>query len=300
LLVTALAAAPSAGAVQKVRAAVEIGHAEKSGKNATFTIDVTFPVPAGLTAATACKGKVSASYKLSKKKTLKWSGSFKPNDIACLAEIKGKLPADKYGKKLKFGIDFKGSKSIKPFSVSKSLKIVAPPGPPVAPAPVTPPANTGPPVAFNPIFAYGNWATDPPTTGYSSVFQFAFASDYSMGSFQQSGSSFRWNCTNVNYPTPQLTSALVFFDTTFVVTNGTVDGSHHYSLSNGVTNDRDVDYTLHIGFDQHLTGHGTFTANGTWTYAVENSPGSGTYHDELFSCSRTVAFDAYHYGATGL
>jgi hypothetical protein len=240
---------PMAGAVQKVRPAVEIGHAEKSGKNVKFTIAVTLALP-----ASACKGKVTASHKVSKKKTLKWSASMKFNNVGCVAEIKGKLPVAKYGKKAKFGISFDGSKSVKAFNVSKTLTIVDPPAPPApVPGSSTPPA-TSPPAAPG-FHAKGHWATDTPTSGPDAQYSWFINASGTSPGLQEYGGSFKVLCgSSAPYDT---FFTNLHFDDEFGYFQDTFRASAHYA--SGL---EDVNYTFSGQFTSQYAGVGHFEAVG--------------------------------------
>lgn len=245
---------PTAGAVQKVKPTVTIGAAEKSGKSTTFTINVTLLIPAG--SAAVCSGKVTASYKLSPKKTAKWSGSLKENPL-CVAAIKGKLPAAKYGKKAKFGFSFKGSKTIKAFDVSKTLTL-KPPGPPITPQPADPatpdPGVTSPPTAPG-FHAKGHWATDDPTSGpYATYSFFINSSDRSPG-LQNVGNNFKVLCGSAEPYTTVFT--LLHFDEEFGYVQDEFHAGAHYA---GGLND--LNYTFSGHFTSQYTGVGHFEAAG--------------------------------------
>lgn len=155
ILVAAVAlgiTAPAAGAKPaKVAASYSVVVSSVSGANVKFVLVASIDgnsVP-------GCKGKVTASHKLSKKSTKKWSGSLKQSPVACSAKISGKLPKAKYGKDVKFTFTFPGNTSIKKFSKTKSLKLVTPTSVLPLPLPGGPPAP-GPPAQVGPQ-AFGFW-----------------------------------------------------------------------------------------------------------------------------------------------
>lgn len=125
LFAALLAFAPSASAAPvKVKPVVSVTAATTVGKNVKFTIAVTVAnVP-------KCKGKVTATHKVSKKKRVSWSARYTGDSAICTAAIHGKLPAKNFGKKIKFSIKFPGNDFIKKFSASKSLTLTPPPAPP--------------------------------------------------------------------------------------------------------------------------------------------------------------------------
>ncbi|MGH2959310.1 MAG: hypothetical protein ACRDKE_06875, partial [Solirubrobacterales bacterium] len=144
LLASALVFAPGANAAAvKVKPTYAVTAAAKSGKNVKFTISVTVAnVP-------KCTGKVTATHKLSKKKSVSWSARYTGDSAICTARIKGKLAVKKYGKTVKFSIKFPGNDSIKKFSATKSLKLSPPPPPPPPPpGPGNPPLTTVGPQSF--------------------------------------------------------------------------------------------------------------------------------------------------------
>ncbi|MGH2905522.1 MAG: hypothetical protein ACRDKI_01990 [Solirubrobacterales bacterium] len=183
--VVALVPATASAAAVKGTPNASVVSVAVSGKNVKFELDVTVGLPTGADSRKTCAGKVVASHKLSRKVTKSWSAKLKPNLLACIAKVKGKLPKAKYGKTLKFKYVFPGTKQLKKFAKSGSFKL-RPPGPPTVPN-----TTIGPPVAINHVFAKGTWGSDPPTTGLDNEFGFTFGYDYSMSGFTVFGSTIK-------------------------------------------------------------------------------------------------------------
>jgi hypothetical protein len=150
----------------KVTPTYSITSAVVSGKKVKFT----FYVALG-TEVQGCSGKVTASHKLSKKKTAKWSASLKQSAVACAATIHGSLPKENFNKKTKFQIKYPGNSKIKPFSATKSLTLSPPP-------PTTPtPGGPTTPVVLGPQHP-GPWTMyDTDSSGYGG-FTFTIQSDH--------------------------------------------------------------------------------------------------------------------------
>ncbi|MGH2905521.1 MAG: hypothetical protein ACRDKI_01985 [Solirubrobacterales bacterium] len=80
----------------------------------------------------------------------------------------------------------------------------------------------------------------------------------------------------------------------FVVSSVGATGSSHVFDAN---HDYSVDIALSFG--SKYAGTGTFSAHGTFPYAVWNDPldhSAGT-HEVAFACHMSNSFTTYHYGA---
>jgi hypothetical protein len=94
-----------------------------SGKKLHFVVDVSFPLPPGAQAPTACKGKVKLAEKIKRHdKALHRTGQLALDGDECVAVIKGSLPAASKGKKLKFTISFSGNDQLAPFILHFTVK----------------------------------------------------------------------------------------------------------------------------------------------------------------------------------
>lgn len=117
---------------------VAVTYAEKGAKNVKFGFDVMLsPIPA------KCSGTLTVSRKISKKKTVRWTGKLSVKYGNCGTTIRGKLPKSNYGKTRKFKFKFPGSKSIREFSYNLSIKL-APPKPIALPPVIGAPGSLGP------------------------------------------------------------------------------------------------------------------------------------------------------------
>jgi hypothetical protein len=239
-------AVPVAGAAAvKPTPSYSIAAAKVSGKNVKFDLLVK-----AASNVPGCKGTVTASHKISKKKTVSWTGKLKTTGTDCATTIKGKLPKAKFGKKVKFSIKFPGNKAIKKFSGTKSLTLVSPPlpPPPVTPGSAAPPAQIGPQ-------AFGKW------TGFrqpedESKFMFTIKSpNYAVPGFSSwLGGNNSMNCG----PGYEATQVPFNWSTPFTL-SGPVGVA--VSTDNG-PNFSNMIYTFNFAFTTANEGSGNFSALG--------------------------------------
>jgi len=255
-LALALCAPSTAGAVQKVKPTTTIEAAKKTGKHVKFTIDVSFPLPTGDTAANDCKGKVTASFKLSAKKTIKWSASLKPSLTGCLARIKATLPAAKYGKKLNIKTTFRGNTYLSPFKATSKLTIITPPAgsgtPPAGGGPVNGPTSMPNPQAHK----KGHWKTLDGTS-YGNVFDFTVNDDDTITSFNSG--IFEWDCGTP--PSPVFGGT--HYQNVIHVSSDRVNDTYHW-VHDQDPNHYDVTYHLLLTFTGPTEGYGHLDADGDW------------------------------------
>ncbi|MFT4050243.1 MAG: hypothetical protein QM648_10495 [Solirubrobacterales bacterium] len=144
--------APGANASPvKVKPTYAITAASVSGKSVKFTLTST--LPSSVKSCPGKKTKLEASVNSGSKKIWDSARAYTLDSEVCVALFKGKLPAKKYGKTVKFSFSFPGTKKIKKFSGSKKLKLV----PPAANTggPGTPTQEIGPQ-------AFGKWRAEDP------------------------------------------------------------------------------------------------------------------------------------------
>jgi hypothetical protein len=255
---------PSAGATAvKVAPTYSITSAAVSGKNVKFTITVT------VTGVPKCSGKVTATYKISKKKSVSWTGRYTGDSAICTAKINGKLPKASFGKKVKFAIKFPGNDSIKKFSTSKSLTL-SPPPPPAPPAPVpTPPTGPDPiPLTTGPQ-TLGLWSIEEVTQN-NTDFSFILSEDYIVYDISRFGGGLSVVCPSGNVSTT--------FNWSKQFTMRAKTGQVSYQ-DTGPNNH--MTYTFDWDFSGPNTGTGHFDAVG------DINIGGGTW----VTCSRSFNFD---------
>lgn len=247
-------------AAVKVKPTASVVGATKSEKYVRFQIGVKFPIPAGVSAAD-CSGKVIVSTRLSKKKTAKWSGKLAALGTDCVANVKARLAAAKYGKKLKFKVAFKGSKKLKPFSKSWNLKIVAPPPPPPLP-PAAPPAP--PPFDAVGVHNKGWWDINVSDDSDNDDFQFFINPDYSVSAITSTlgggqPGNVELQCTSATV------QASVTFDTGFIAKSDIITVQ---STQNDAFNDQMV-HTFHFDWTSPTSGVGHYFASGQYNVGTE-------------------------------
>lgn len=254
----AVAGSAQAAAV-KVKPTASVVGATKSEKNVRFQIDVKFPIPAGASAAD-CSGKVTVSTKLSKKKTAKWSGKLAAVGADCVAKVKAKLAAAKYGKKVKFSVAYKGSKKLKAFSRSWKLKIVAP-APPVPLPTAGPPAP--PPLEMAGVHNTGWWdilSND----GDNDDFQFEIKPDYSVTAITSTLGNGSPGNVELQCDTTSV-QASVIFDTGFMAKADmiTVHSTQTYIPGKSMV------HTFHFDWKTPTTGVGSYSSTGQYNVGTE-------------------------------
>jgi hypothetical protein len=258
-----LVAVPAAGAkAVKVSPTYSITAAAVSGKNVKFTIAVT------VTGVPKCSGKVTATHKISKKKSVSWSARYTGDSAICTAAIKGKLPKASFGKKVKFAIKFPGNDAIKKFSASKSLTLT-PPAPPPAPAPSPPGGGSTTPIIFGPQ-SPGLWTVTDVSDG-SSGFTYTLREDRTVPGMA-SADGIGMNCsvlgTNTHVPT--------YWNNQNFGMGGAFGSVGSDGAGNQVPN---MSYSLYWTFTDANTGTGNFSASGTY-----QPGGTGT---TTYSCQTT-------------
>lgn len=144
----------------KVRPAIALAPTLVVGANVSPEATVTFKLAKSVKPKTACKGKVTVSAPIGKKKVKKTvrnkrgkkvrktvtktvlskkNAKLKAQSRTCTATAKLKLPATLAGKSLRVTAQFKGNKAVKKFKQTRSLKVTLVPFvPPVPPAPQPP------------------------------------------------------------------------------------------------------------------------------------------------------------------
>lgn len=257
LIAASLAFAPGASAAPvAVKPTYAVTAAAKSGKKVKFVLTVT--LPPGIPSCPK-KERVTASTKLSRKKTAKWSARYTGDSAICTAAIHGKLSVAKYGKTVKFKIKFPGSKSIKKFSASKKLKLVPPPPPADDPGGI--PATHGPQ-------SPGQWymfkAGDSSDIGMS----FKINADYKVPAITRP-SGLPMNCTPSGIVSVPFNWENTFFGMGTQV--GTVSSSGNSPYVTGMT------YELTWNFANAHEGTGHFSATGTFNNSGSIEPCSTSY-----------------------
>jgi hypothetical protein len=256
-----LVVAGSAQAAEvKVKPTASVVAATKSEKNVRFQIDIKFPIPLGLSAAD-CSGKVTVSTRLSKKKTAKWSGKLAAVGPDCVAKVKAKLAAAKYGKKLKFSVAYKGSKKLKPFSRSWNLKIMAPPPAPPLP-PAAPPAQP-PPLGEVGVHKKGRWDINANGLADNDDFEFKIEADYSVEEIFSMGSGeVQLNCES----TP--VQAKMIFNTGFIAKADkiTVQSTQTYAPGKSMV------HTFRFDWTSPISGVGEYSSTGEYNTGTEVVP----------------------------
>ncbi len=291
----------------KVKPAFAVVAASAAGKKTKASVTASFPLPSGVTAAKACKGKVAASAKVGGK-TKTWSGKLSPSidgPASCGTTINAKLAGGALGMSVALKFVFAGNSAVAGFSVKKSLKIVPPstpvpgqsplggntPGPP-APAPTSPanttpasttpapttPENTtpaGPPVSSTPVITYsrGTWASDD-SSPLGQVFRWTVGSDGVIHGIQ--AATFKWKCGDET-----VFAQLRFDGDVSVLPSGIVTGGYNY-----VSGQTSVHYSVSMDLGPD-TMTGSLSASGTWDYGANG----------VLSCATTETFTGYHYGA---
>jgi hypothetical protein len=263
-LLAALAVfAPTAqAAATKPAPVVTVLTVKKSGKDVKFDLlGDLIPAPS------TCTGILTASHKLSKKKTVKWKGKLKSFAGTCDTTIHAKLPVAKYDKKVKIKFAFPGNKSIKKFSSTKSLKIAEtktgelPPGIKV-PSPVVGPQNPG------------TWFMFKKGDSSDIGMQFTIKPDYTVPGLTRP-SGLPVTCTSGNKSIPFNWSKLNFAmgAQTGVITSG--DSGQYAS---------NMHYTLTWSFTDAHNGTGHFAALGGYVFTPGQSPeGCAAAYEVTFS-----------------
>jgi hypothetical protein len=248
LFAALLIVAPAASAkAVKVKPVYSVTAATKSGKNVKFTIAVTVAqVP-------KCTGKVTATHKLSKKKSVSWSARYTGDSAICTAAIHGKLPAANYRKKTKFAIKFPGNDSIKKFSVTKSLTLTPPPAPPT-PAP-SPPTGNPTPIVYGPQKP-GPWFMSDVDPSGEDGFTFNLQSDRKVPAFQHL-SGMTMNCGSGH----EATQVPFQWNNTFFDMGGQFGTVSSSGDRQYVTN---MSYTVNFNFADAHSGTGHFAAVGNF------------------------------------
>lgn len=270
-----IVAGSAQAAAVKVKPTASVVGATKSGKYVSFQIGVKFPIPAGASAAD-CSGKVSVSTKLSKKKTAKWSGKLAAVGADCVAKVKARLAAAKYGKKLKFSVAYKGSKKLKAFSRSWNLRIVAPPPVPPPPPPAAPPAP--PPFGMVGVHNTGWWdiiSNDPGDDD----FQFFIEPDYSVTEITSTNGDSSPGEVELQCDTTSVQASVVF-DTGFEAKNDiiTVHSTQTYIPGKAMV------HTFHFDWTSPISGVGSYSSTGQYNVGTEADP-------EWENCNGAFTFD---------
>lgn len=270
-------------AAVKVKPTASVVGATKSEKYVRFQIGVKFPIPAGVSAAD-CSGKVIVSTRLSKKKTAKWSGKLAALGTDCVANVKARLAAAKYGKKLKFKVAFKGSKKLKPFSKSWNLKIVAPPPTPPPPPPPAPPAQ--PPLSAVGVHNKGWWDINVtgPEQSENEDFQFFIKPDYSVTEITSTLGGGQPGKVKLQCTSTTVMQAPVTFDTGFEAKSDiiTVQSTETYAP------DKAMVHTFHFDWTTPNSGVGYFSTSGQYNVGSETVP-------EYENCTGGFNFDLDHF-----
>lgn len=230
----------------KVKPTASVVSATKSDKHVRFQIEVKFPIPAGASAAD-CSGKVTARTRLSKHKTPKWSAKLAALGADCVANVKARLPAAKFGKKLK------------PFSKSWALRIVAPP-----PAPPPPPAAPAPPPALEQVGVHNKGSWDINAIGNdNSDFEFFIKPDYSVSAITtHPADKVQLTCQSTN------PKASITFNTGFVAKLDviTVQSTQNDAFNMSMT------HTFHFSWTSPLGGVGHYSSSGQYNVGTAESP----------------------------
>lgn len=277
-LTTALLLAPASAhaAAVKVKPTASVLGATKSQKYVRFQIGIKFPIPDGASAAD-CSGKVTASTRLSKKKTAKWSGKLAALGPDCVATVKARLAATKHGKKLRFTIAFKGNEKLKPFRKSWLLRIIAPPPavPPPTPSPPTPPL-----VEVVGVHNKGSWDINA-NDNVNDDFEFFIKPDYSVSEiFSTAGGEVQLECESTN-PMAKIT-----FDTGFVAKTDSITVQ---STQNDAFNISMV-HTFHFSWTSPISGVGQYSSSGQYNVGTEEVP-------DFENCTGAYSFELEHFGS---
>jgi hypothetical protein len=261
LLLLALAvpaAADAAGNTRKVpKIFITLTDGAQNGKLINQPITASFPLPKGVAASAACKGKVAFSVPIGKKLVKKKKKTIYATKKASLKLILGscsatstlKLPEALLGKTLKFTAAFKGNDAIKKFSKSSKHLVALP-----APAP-TPPA-------VKPLIdlTKGPWtATQTPLSGASLQWTFTINPDNTVNSFYRS--------VALSVPCPSHGNATLnylpieegAFQTPFKITANDMTATADWTGTGGEHSTST--FVLHFDSATHATG--TFKLDGT-------------------------------------
>lgn len=250
--------------------------ATKSQKHVRFTLGIQFPIPIGA-AAVDCSGKVTASTKLSKTKTAKWSGKLAAVGSDCVATVKARLAAAKHGKKLRFTVAFKGNKKLKSFSRSWLLKVKAPPPPPPPPTPAQP---APPPLEVVGVHNKGSWDINA-NDNINDDFEFFIKPDYSVAKiFSTAPGEVQLQCESTS-PMAKLT-----FDNGFVAKSDTLTVQ---STQNDDFNISMV-HTFHFSWTSPISGVGQYSSSGQYNVGTAESP-------DFENCTGGYSFTLEHFGS---
>jgi hypothetical protein len=267
VLFAALAVAVPVASANAVKATpkASITKAVVSGKSVKFDLLVK-----AASNVPGCKGTVTASHKLSKKKTVAWTGKLKATGVDCAATIKGKLPKAKFGKKVKFTFKFPGNKSLKKFNTSKSLKL----SPPPAPLPPAPTPGTGAPGLVGPQHP-GSWFMFKKEDNTDSGWTFTIGQDYKVPSLIRPSSLTMSCAVGGNTQLPFIWNSAPFG---MGLPVGTVQsGGNGPHLRNMV-------HTLNWNFTGPNAGTGHFSSVGEFRYALPDDwTACSTSFDVTFS-----------------
>jgi hypothetical protein len=116
---------PTSNPPAKVKPALKgSGKAKVRGKNVAFKAYASFKIPPGVSASTACSGKLKATTKpKGVKKAAKASGKLKGKGKTCRAKLSFKLPKKFKGKKVKVKLSFAGNSAVAKFSRTVSYRV---------------------------------------------------------------------------------------------------------------------------------------------------------------------------------
>jgi hypothetical protein len=224
-------------------------------KTITPTVQTTFTPPKGTTAATACKGKVTASVPIGKKTVKKKKKTIYKTKKSSLKNVAGictatsalKISDSFYGKTLKFSVKFPGNDAVKKFTKSSKFTLVSPPPPPAPPFVPT----TGP------------WTiSQVPGAANSQSWTFTMGAGGAVPSIRRL-SDLTVACTGGSVTLRASAPEQGAFDTPFAITTSDVTATDHYTdtATGGGTADATSTFTLHFDSAGHATG--TFRLAGT-------------------------------------